>query len=383
MRGRGQIWFLAILLAAAWPVAALTAPATAAVIAEVQMALDRGDAKAAAVLAEGGLKERDISAIERARLQLYHGLAEELLGAPDVATRDLTAALASGALPSSERAQALLQRGFLRDGQGKLIEAAADYSEVIALKGEGLANALNNRANVYRRQRNFLDAKRDYQAALAANGRTQYSWYGLGQIAEAEGDALAARGFYAKAVAADAAYAPAVQRLNALGGPPDGVIADPKAPITLKAPQPAPMQSDPPKFTPAPPGQVAVAAPPADAPIVLRPPRPRTMTTAPRSTEAAQSGITLRPSMDQTAGAGGQVQLGAWRSEAEARDGWQKAQARAGDLLGRLQPQVIPADIPGKGRYYRLRVSPGPAASRSQLCEGLTAQGVSCIPVRD
>ena len=197
------VWILAFLLASAWPAASVAAPTTAAVIAEVQTALDRGDAKAAATLAEGGLKERDISALERARLQLYHGLAEELLGAPEAAMHDLTTALSTAALPAGERAQALLQRGFLHDGQGELGAAAADYSEVVNLGGEGLANALNNRANVYRRQNRFTAAKRDYQAALTAKGKAQYSWYGLGQIAETEGDVLSARGFYAKAVAAD------------------------------------------------------------------------------------------------------------------------------------------------------------------------------------
>ena len=88
--------------------------------------------------------------------------------------------------------------------------------------------------------------------------------------------------------------------------------------------------------------------------------------------------------MDQSAGgssATSEVQLGAWRSEAEARAGWQKAQGRARDLLAGLQPHVVAADIPGRGRYYRLRVSPG--TSRSQFCDSLGAKGVTCFPARD
>lgn len=394
MRGQQQIRVLAVLVLCACPAMVRAAPATAAVVAEVQMALDRGDAKAAAALAEGGLKERDISALERARLQLYHGLAQELLGVSDAAMRDLSAALASGVLPAGERAQALLQRGFLHDGQGELAAAAADYTEVINLGGEGLANALNNRANVFRRQNRFTAARRDYEAAISARGKAQYSWYGLGQIAEAEGEVLAARGFYAKAVAADAGYLPAVQRLNALGGPPEGAIADSKPPISLKPPPPAAPPSPAPKFTPAPSAPVAPvvtvapvasAGPPADAPIVLRPPRPKNLVVAsnPRPAEALASGATLRPSMDRSVSAQGQVQLGAWRSEAEARDGWQKARMRAGAQLGGVEPHVIAADIPGKGRYYRLRVSPSAGVSPGQFCEGLTAQGVACFPARD
>ena len=149
-----------------------------------------------------------------------------MLGVPDAATRDFTAALSSRALPPEERAQALLQRGFLRDGEGKLNEAASDYGAVIAQGGDGVATALNNRANIYRRQSKFAEAKHDYQAALAAGGKAQYVWYGLGQIAEAEGDVLGARGFYAKAMTADPAYALASQRLAALGGRPEGAFSE-------------------------------------------------------------------------------------------------------------------------------------------------------------
>ena len=40
-------------------------------------------------------------------------------------------------------------------------------------------------------------------------------------------------------------------------------------------------------------------------------------------------------------------------------------------------------DLPGRGRYYRLRVAPAPGANRSQLCDSLAAAGVACFPVRD
>ncbi len=236
-----------------------------------------------------------------------------------------------------------------------------------------MATALNNRANIFRRQSRFAEAKHDYQAALAAGGKAQYVWYGLGQIAEAEGDALGARGFYAKAVTADPAYALASQRLAALGGAPEGAINNPQSPILLK-----------------PPAQTASAKPPQDAAIVLHPPHPRTPAPkpAPSASPASDSRtagkpITLRPALDQSAAARGEVQLGAWRSEAEARTGWDKAVARAGDLLAGRQPHVVMADLPGRGRYYRLRVAPAAGASRSQFCDSLSAAGVTCFPVRD
>jgi tetratricopeptide (TPR) repeat protein len=368
---------VAAALSAAFSMPALAASAGPALIAEVQTALDRGDAQHAAMLAQSGLKESWLTAGERARLQLYHGLAQELLGASDAAMQDFSLALASRALPPAEQAQALLQRGFLRDGLGRLAEASADYSAVIALKGEGLSTALNNRANIRRRQSRWAEAKADYQAALAAGGgRAQYSWYGLGQIAEAQGDSLAARGFYTRAVAADPAYAAASERLTALGGPVENPPPSPTDPIILRPPS----AKASPEASPAPARPVILKPPPPRAAAMMRPPPlvRRTNPPAPR--------LDLRPALDREAvrGAPGrQVQLGAWRSEAEARAGWQKAKARAGAILENREPQVLVADLPGRGRYYRLRLSPIAGESPAELCESLADSGIACFPVRD
>jgi tetratricopeptide (TPR) repeat protein len=370
MYGKAEAGILLISLALI--VAAAAAPATPALIAEVQTALDRGDAQHAVNLADEALREKDISPSERGRLQLYHGLAEELLGATDAATRDFTAALNGGALPPEDRTQALLQRGFLHDGQSRLAEAVADYSAVIAQGGPGMANALNNRANIYRRQNKFTEARRDYQAALSAGGKAQYAWYGFGQMAEAEGDVAGARGFYAKAVAADPGYVLAAERLRALGGPPEGAIASAQAPVVLK-----------------PPVQAAAKAP-QEASVTLRPPGQKQVASLPPQTRARPApenapaaDTSLRPALDQSGSTKGEVQLGAWRSEAEARTGWEKARAQAGDILGGLQPRVVTADLPGKGRYYRLRVTPAAGQSRDAFCGSLTAKGVACFPARN
>lgn len=204
------------------------APSTEAVIAEAGAALDVGNATQAKKLADGALAESDLTALERGRLLMDRGLAHEILDAREDAMTDFTAALNTHALPADERAQVLLQRGFLLDGMNRLDDAAKDYGAAIALKGTALTTALNNRANVYRRQGKLTEARRDYQAALSAgSGRPQYPYYGLGQIAEAQNDTNGARGFYAKAVAADPSYQLAAARLAELGGPPEGTLAEP------------------------------------------------------------------------------------------------------------------------------------------------------------
>ena len=376
------------------------APSTGAMIAEVQAALDKGDAQHAANLAGAALKDEGVTAGERGRLLLYRGLAQELLGVSAEAMRDFTQALDTSALPPDERAQALLQRGFLCDGLGRLDEAAADYAAVIALKGDGVATALNNRANIYRRQNKLPEARRDYLAALSASGgKPQYSYYGLGQIAEAERDTVAARGLYAKAVAADPSYDLASERLAALGGPPDGAILDP-TPVVLHPP-PASGATDTAIATKAgkePDGAVMLHLPHAKAQgegVILHSPDaphipPQVQPVFNHAEHPAPSttvgGLTLRPALDQHGAAlsgHAVVQLGAWRSEAEANAGWAKAKARAGGSLDSLSPHFVTADLPGKGRYYRLRISPGAGQSPAALCASLMAKDVACLPARD
>jgi tetratricopeptide (TPR) repeat protein len=406
------IFAMAVMAGAAATPAASAAPSTPLLIAEVQAALDKGDAGQAANLADTALKEGSVGADERGRLLLYRGLAQELLGYRDAAVADFTQALVTAALPLYERAQALLQRGFLRDGQGKLEQATADYSAVIVMNGHSLATALNNRANIFRRQNRLMEARRDYLAALSAGGgKPQYSYYGLGQIAETQHDTLAARSAYAKAVASDSDYSLAAERLAALGGTPDGAIADADK-VVLRPPPAAANVS--PTDTARGFRAATEATREADGTIVLhelrsregagnavlrppltavRPPDERTaprIATPPAKTRPARrmGELILRPALDQRDWApmkdvAAQVQMGAWRSQAEADAGWDKARARAGGLLDRLSPHVVTADVPGKGRYYRLRVSPASGQSRASLCNSLAAKDVTCMPVRD
>lgn len=334
---------------------AQASPATPALIAEVLTALDRGDARDAANLANVALRE-EVSASQRGSLLLYSGLARELLGESDAALEDFTHAIDTNALPPDEREQTFLQRGFLRDALGRLSEAIADYSTVIKLKGPSSATALNNRANIYRRQNRLEDAERDYLAALSAGGgKAQYVYYGLGQIAEARRNVKAARDFYIKAASADPNYAAAAERLTALGAPPTGVVLTQDEEIVLRAP----------------PGGGASATGslrPLNAPREL--PKPA-----------------LRPALDQHGAApslpnASQIQLGAWRSAGEAQAAWEHAKALAGTTLDGLSPQILEADVPGKGRYFRLRLTLEAGKSGKTLCASLTAKSIACLPVR-
>lgn len=353
---------------------AMGAPATPALIAEVLAALDKGDAQGAANLANVALREDGVSASQQGSLLLYRGLARELLGENDSALEDLTRAINTNALPPDEREQAFLQRGFLRDALGRLNEAIGDYTSVIESKGASSATALNNRANIYRRQNRLGQARRDYLAALSVGGgKAQYSYYGLGQIAEARHDVTAARDFYVKATMIEPNYAAAAERLTALGAPPAGVVLPQEEKIILRPP------------------------PHAHAGTYRQEVRPRPLRNVNFTTRlvpAMQPALRLRPALDQAGAAASlppasQIQLGAWRSPAEASAAWDSAKAMAGTVLDGLSPQILIADLPGKGagkgpgkgRFFRLRVNLEAGQNGAGVCASLKARDIACIPV--
>jgi len=357
---------------------AQAAPQTDAMLAQIAAALTNNEAHKAELLATTALADSDLTALQKNRLLLNRGLALELQGAHAGALVDLTQAIDARALPPAEQAFALFERGMALDGLGRLADALGDYDAAIKLNPIS-APALNNRANVYRRMSRYDEARRDYLASIAAgNGQPEFPYYGLGQVAEAQNDAEAARGHYAKAVAANPNYKLAADRLEALGGPRDSAVADnaiirlrpPKSMETAMAPATPPVPAPVPAKIP--------AVPPLPDPAQLRTRSPAELA------RAATAPAPLRPAiMDRSEGTvgGPLAQLGAWRQEAEATQAWDRALKRAGTELAGLSPNIVAVDLPGRGRYYRLRVRSDAGASK--LCTSLAAKGLDCLPVRD
>lgn len=77
-----------------------------------------------------------------------------------------------------------------------------------------------------------------------------------------------------------------------------------------------------------------------------------------------------------------QLQLGAWRSPQKAEQGWDHAKALASDVLEGAAPRIVAVDLPGAGRFYRLRVTVTQSGSRG-LCVALAAKGLDCILIHD
>ena len=320
----------------------------AAAVDAVADALKAGDPERAARLASLALDRHDLEPRERARLLLNRGLAQQQLGGQEQALADFAAALAIKSLLPDERARALFDRGVALDELGRSDQAIADYTAALKLV-PAMPAALNNRANAYRRLGRFAEARRDYEASLTAgNPAPQFSNYGLGQIAEAQGNPLAAQDYYEKALAAAPDYGFAKQRLAALG--------DTQASFVLH--------------------------PPAAKPSVRR---EHAAAVARVSFEPADTIPELRPAIlgSFATARHERVQLGAYRTEGDAAEGWNRLAVEADGLLGGLTPQIVSVDLPGRGRFYRLRAGPLDRGDAGALCQRLAERGLACLSVRD
>ncbi len=88
-----------------------------------------------------------------------------------------------------------------------------------------------------------------------------------------------------------------------------------------------------------------------------------------------------KPSETHVSASGGAfaVQLGAYRSQAEAEEQWVKMHLKQKELSDK-KPMIVKADLGSKGVYYRLRVSGLASASDARtLCHALSSKGQACI----
>jgi len=327
------------------------------------VALHSGNASNAVALATQALADPALMPRDRARVLVDRGLAHGMLGEHDAALLDFTEAINGHVLTSPDQARALYDRGVTLDALGQTEDAIGDYSAALRLDTR-YAAALNNRGNAYRRLGRLAEAAADYKASLAAgNTHVEYPNYGLGLIAEAQGDPALARSYYTAALSANPQFALAQERLTALTTAP--AAAPPAAP-----PPPPPSAGDAP----------VVLHPPQEA-VHLHPPQKAAHLHPPRPAAIAAPAPDLKPALGGSARAQ-TVQLGAWRNEADAAEAWNTIVGIAGNVLAGLSPQVVPVDLPGKGRYYRLRAGPVYDGA-DRLCATLIAKKLTCAVVRD
>lgn len=152
------------------------------------------------------------------------------------------------------------------------------------------------------------------------------------------------------------------------------LIPPPEANVARPPPPPAPSAAAP--VAPLPPpdaAKEAVPEPPAAPPAAAapEPPKPAAAPSPPPQTAA-------RPPA-----AGWRVQLAAVRSEEAARKAWADLSKRHADLFGKLDSNVVRADLGQKGVYWRLQAGPvADAAAARALCDRAKQRKVGCIVVK-
>jgi tetratricopeptide (TPR) repeat protein len=332
---------------------AADAPDVHAAMGDIAAAVRAGQPEAAERDATILLSIDTISPLDRAHTLLNRALARETLGKRQDALADFNNAIWLNILPPKEKARALFDRGVTLDELGRTDDAIKDYSAALAIQPD-YAAALNDRGNAERRLGKLAEAKADYEASLTAgNTQKQYPYFGLGEIAAQQGDTAEAANNFRAALAVDASYTIAAQQLASLGPVPP--------PVSLHEPaKPAPAK---PRV--------------ADAPK-LRGIEDREASAA-RETKVASLDT---PHIPPVAG-GATLQLGAFRGEGEAQAGWKTLLSRTGNTLDGVAPVIVAADVPGKGRFWRLRVGPLDKDRAASICEAIKARGASCMPVRD
>jgi cell division protein FtsN len=150
---------------------------------------------------------------------------------------------------------------------------------------------------------------------------------------------------------------------------------------------PAPVTPKPVAATPAPP---PVTPKPAPAPVVPKPtpapvvakPAPVQQAVAPTPPpKASPAPVEAAPASAPPAGAG-LVQIGAYKSEAEANTAWKAYKVKHASLLSGMSSDVKQVDLGAKGTWYRLRIVAGSKEEASSLCTKLKADGGDCLPAK-
>jgi cell division protein FtsN len=122
-----------------------------------------------------------------------------------------------------------------------------------------------------------------------------------------------------------------------------------------------------------------IAATPKPAPATTVAALPPAAKPKPAETSALAETASAAP-VASTSSGGYVLQIGAYKSQAEADGSWTSFQSKHSALLSGFSPNVKQVDLGDKGVWYRLRV--GAFADKdaaNALCDKLKADGGSCF----
>lgn len=226
--------------------------------------------------------------------------------------------------------------------------------------------------------------------------------------AEGEGDGTSAPAAQPAPVQAAAAPAPITQSQQVANAPAAKAVPQAtKPPAQLMPPRPLSQVTAPAAPVQAPAATTAAKAPtrlqppalptakaPAQKPVTAKPVEakpeakpvaaPKPAAAKPAEKPAEKAAVTEKPVAKTAAKAGSyMLQLGAYKTEAEADAAWKSYKAKHAAALGGAAPDIQKADLGDKGTWYRLRT--GPFASKDAAgaqCDKLKADGGSCFPAK-
>lgn len=119
--------------------------------------------------------------------------------------------------------------------------------------------------------------------------------------------------------------------------------------------------------------------PPPAQPLVTEKPETTVEKVADETRQIADAVKEKVASVKPSAGAAGTVQLGAYRSESEAKTSWGRISKKFSTQLSGADSNIIKADLGAKGVFYRLRVK---VADAKGTCATLSAQSQPCMVVK-
>jgi len=154
------------------------------------------------------------------------------------------------------------------------------------------------------------------------------------------------------------------------------------AAVTAVAPVTTPTPASPAPTTPAP--VTPPSAPPA-APVAAAAPEPETtpaatpVTETEDTSEPAPAPAPKKPAAAKTA-SGPRVQLGAYKSEAEAKADWAKISKIFSDNVSDKEHYIVRVDLGDKGVFYRLQVGPFASSKTAEhYCLDFVSAGRACF----
>ena len=202
--------------------------------------------------------------------------------------------------------------------------------------------------------------------------------------------------------------------------PDDSADAAPASPPAAAAPPPAAPKPAPVEATPAPTPKPVAAAPAKPAPAPAKPapgatppksvaaliqqansvPEPKPAAKVPPKPAAAATPPTVATGAPRSLGGGTQMaaatppapavasgayvlQIGSYKSQADAEAAWKSYKTRHAALLSGYSNNIQQADLGEKGTWYRLRIAGfSDKEVATALCDRLKADGGACIPGR-